>query len=407
MKIAMNQLNIPDDTDMETTYKKTDKWMAGLSDQFKDYHDFIEAVFSSFSPEDILKIPQSNLYNLPQIENFDHLIKLLRQKIDQYRPASVNIGHLLTGKADVIETDILERDVEKRLSRYIFNSGELVVKMPISETPQARLLPFIHKFMDYCMVNMNSGGVISVLLNKPQIRKDLKQKMGGMQDRKINSAIKFLENTKIELSVELPLGQGDKISMVIPGPEIYLKPFYLEYQTVGGKKIRRLAGYLLPSFIINLKNNWKFKIYRDPRLFQLPDHQYEILVSIHAKLRKSENFKKGEYAINFNSFLSNDTSFIITAKNVKRDIGRLHDFLNGLINYGALAEYHITERGADKNVGKEWYNDKKYKLTHTKDGKTTLNENVFKNIMYRFIPTDKFISEHRHLIESRQSELKL
>jgi len=324
------------------------------------------------------------------------------------KPYSVNLWHPFTGRP----RDIKIQQQLKRITHEIYESGELVIESDNEDFPQ-RLKPFIHKLIDYCIVTMDINGDVSSLTDG-SVFKHFKLGHGKNQRDKLKKAIEHLTKTKLRTEMIYKIkgttkdeltdtGKEDVISARYPDEPI-LKPHIVTYETMSGATAEKVSHYKMSSGITDLKRIRGGVIYRDMEYFSLPDDEFEMMVSIHGKLRQPPHYEKGEYVINFKDFTEHDTSVHKLTSQSKRVIITLHKKFDHLVKCGVIEKYYITKRGNKTVLTKTWYQNSKYKLQKRQGDNILPNDLLFKDMMYHFVATEKFKDEHKN-IEYKRREM--
>lgn len=257
--------------------------------------------------------------------------------------------------------------------------GELQVTLPKDKPINIRSAS-IMKFMDYCIINMDYSGRVEKLENLSDVCRDWNLVINGTNEKKIKRLIDYCCNTEMDLKINL-----DSVSFVDNKKDYFLRQNYIEYTASdGSKKVWTL--YRLPASLIEYINNNKYKIYRPPETFYLNDYAYEMMNSIHGKMRMANNLNKREYAINFNSFQENDTSRSLT-KNARRDMDTIHQDIEELVNCKLIEDFYITERKTGNKMPKDWYRNKEIKLIL----RGSPNYELMRETIYHFVITNRFM----------------
>lgn len=317
------------------------------------------------------------------------------------KPYSINLQHIFTGRPRSVKVD--EKQIQrslKRITHEIYESGELIIESGDELFPE-KLKPFLHKLIDYSIVTMNdSGNVYS--LTDGSVFKYFKLGHGGPQRKKLKTAIDWLTRTQLKFNIKLNLtGDGTTISARVPDPEVFLKPIIISYETMGGDAGERLSHYIVPTFLIDLKLNRIYLIYRNYDFFALPDDEYEMLISIHGKLRQSPHYEKGEYAVNLKDFTEKDTSVHKLTRNAKKVINTIHKKFDHLVKVGGIKKYYVTQRGNKTILTKAWYENPKFKLAKRRDGKIYPNYELFEDMIYHFVASSEFVDDHKNIRDKR------
>lgn len=381
------------ESQIERTKETEDEFYTHLG--VKDRQDYFKKVIDKFGRDNFLTFPPSNILNFPEFKTLKQLFGLIQNEIDRGKITGINIIHHITGKPK--RTEIKEVMLNE-IKELFYQCGELKTELPknkFSEIGQASIV----KFMDYCILNMNQTGAVPALNNLSDICRDFNLVIGGKNTNRLNSIIDYLCNTKVKISINYK-----QYKYIGNEYNLFLSREIIEYPTIGGKTKTVIVGYRLPAFLIELKNSYQFKIFRDHDIFKISDTAYEIMISIHGWLRM--NLERNEHVVNLKIFLRDYTSRPIS-KNVGRALEMIHADIDELIAHKQLKEWFITDKKTGARIDKNWYENKEIKLTHTNKGETKPNFDYFETLYYHFRATDKFINDHRYILGYKQEQLAL
>jgi len=411
--IPYGQLNLfPDQsTDIVEEAKLIDNWAKRLDKNFNNYMDFANNLLIKFPVEDFFNIEPIFYLTLPKINNFDHLVSLIRQKLIQLKERkyySVAITRSIGGKPKHLEE--ISKDAEKTY-KLILQYGELIFtptaqlnlfqdnKNAIEEM-QKGLSPFEKMYYDFLINQMAPNGTIPILANYKEVIKKLNMPDNGRSWSLIKNANNKFANIEWRCLIKLPNPNRDKKERyILYPPEKMLK--YPEYFETENNEIRK-SGIIpipyLPGVIIQLKQAGNYLVKRDERLFGLDPTTYIVITTLHEMFRM--NITKSDWSRNLNSLI-HLFNWNIKAKHEKESLEKLHSIFNLMINedYG-LDGFYISY--GNEKIKEDWYNIKRFNMTKIgKKKKRQPNFDLFTEIIYHFIYSDSFKKDHEKIIEKR------
>lgn len=384
---------------------------------------FTAAVLKEITPEQILALPISFwLDELKPVDDVDAFIRIIRERVKEIA-FTVAVSRSWTAKPDKL-TSSIETDPntgEELLHQYdlALKYGKLAysfpvqLELPFTDLEQIKngLSSFDKKFIQWCITTADDTGRVTRLVNRVQTLDDLGLSNAGKHWRKIKETIEKLSYAQFEPFIRLIDKEGSKKGvtryLTFPREPFLSFPEIVTYDKKNNEKGReKLPIPHLPRFIITARKTNLYLLAIERDMLKLPDDTFNLGITILEHLRM--NISRKMQGMNLYQLIT-ETNWPISPRTEKRSIKRLQGALDDLISAGNLGGYSITVKGTKESLPRNWYDQKRFRLTVTRktpDGKKSFDTDsgTLQRVLYHFEPTKRFLEQHKGVIEKRQKK---
>lgn len=385
--------------------------------------EFTTAVLKEITPEEILSLPLTFwIDDLKPVDDVDAFIRIIRERVKEIA-FTVAVSRSWTAKPDGIRisTETDENTGDELLHQYdlALKYGKLAFSFPVQlELPftdlehlKNGLSSFDKKFIQWCITTADDTGRVTRLVNRAQTLDDLGLSNAGKHWKKIKETVDKLSYAQFEPFIKLVDKKESKKGvtrfLTFPREPFLSFPEIVTYDKKNNEKGRKkLPIPHLPRFIITARKTNLYLLAIERDMLKLPDDTFNLGITILEHLRM--NISRKMQGMNLYQLIT-ETNWPISPRTEKRSIKRLQGALDDLIGAGNLGGYSITVKGTKESLPRNWYDQKRFRLTVTRktpDGKKSFDTDTgtLQRVLYHFEPTQRFLDRHKGVIEKRQKK---